>query len=277
MQITSTVAWNGSAASRKALLWAIERERSHGGGILLLAIIDARLRPFGHTAIAELTATAERAIEAEAAWVHSAHPGISLESQLVVADRQRALLDECPSGSMLVLGVEERAAKVKRWSLTARVAATASVPVVVVPSTPVADRFGVVVGADGSENAFAAVRVAADEARHRGEPLHIVRAWPSTGPMSEQIEGAFADDAAEQHRLVNEWVEQVRADVPSIEVHGHVDPGPPAAALTRRALTAALLVVGSRGHGQARQFLLGSVSRTLVLGASRCPVVVVPT
>lgn len=276
MHITSTVAWNGSAASRNGLLWAIERERTHGGGIQLLAIIDSGLRSFGAAALSELTMAAERALSAELDWVRSAHPEIPIESRLLVEDRERALTAEAPAGSMLVLGVEERAAKVKRWSLTARVAANAPGPVAVVPTRSIGVHAGVVVGTDGSESALAAMRVAADEARHRGESLDVVHAWSSAGSASK-ANSASLGARTHERELLETWTEQLRSDFPSVTIRAHLDLGPPVAALTRRASRAGLLVVGSRGLGPARQFLLGSVSRSLILGTSRCPVIVVGT
>ncbi len=276
MQITSTVAWNGSAASRNGLLWAIERERTHGGGILLLAIIDSSLRSFGPAAMSELTTAAGRALTAELDWVRQVHPEVPIESRLLVEDRERALTEEPPSGSMVVLGVEERAAKVKRWSLTARVVAKAPGSVAVVPARPTGARVGVVVATDGSESALAAMRVAADEARHRGEPLDVVHAWSPTGPAPDE-DSASPGARAQERELLEEWTEQLRRDFPSVTIRAHLDLGPPVTALTRRASAARLLVVGSRGLGSARQLLLGSVSRSLILGTSRCPVIVVKT
>lgn len=274
MPITSTVAWNGSATSRNGLTWAIERETSHGGGVLLLAVIDARLKPFGPAGIDELTDAAERALDAEVAWARQAHPDLSFESRIVVDDREHALIEQCPPGSVVVLGVEERPARVKRWSLTARVAANAQNPVAVVPAAAETGRSGVVVGTDGSDDSHAALRLAADEARHRGESLHVVHVWPTTGAPSDAIRPAFEADAREHERALHGWVEQLRDEFPSIAIHGHLDPGPPVAALTRRASNASLLVVGSRGIGAARRLVLGSVSRSVVLGAARCPVIV---
>ena len=51
--------------------------------------------------------------------------------------------------------------------------------------------------------------------------------------------------------------------------------GPPANVILALARDAALVVVGSRGHGELVGTLIGSVSRHVVTHAS-CPVVVVP-
>jgi nucleotide-binding universal stress UspA family protein len=73
-------------------------------------------------------------------------------------------------------------------------------------------------------------------------------------------------------------VEKMAADVqigsPELEVTTLVSAGRPAEILVRESESAALLVVGSKGHGAFSEMLIGSVSMHCVHHA-RCPVVVV--
>ena len=61
-----------------------------------------------------------------------------------------------------------------------------------------------------------------------------------------------------------------------VEAEGVAVEGNPATKLIEQARDAALLVVGSRGHGTAASLLLGSVSQRLAHHAP-CPLVIVPS
>jgi nucleotide-binding universal stress UspA family protein len=137
----------------------------------------------------------------------------------------------------------------------------------------------IVVGVDGSEASAAALRWAWDEAARAHADLEVVSAW--TYPLGSEpfvlggssiVDQAVADATETVHRMVTE----VRDAHPGSGVAVYEVPlsGPPAAALLRRAETADLLVVGSRGRGGFRTLLLGSVSQQCATHAP-CPVVVV--
>ena len=136
----------------------------------------------------------------------------------------------------------------------------------------------IVVGIDGSEGSLVALRTAATEARLRGSVLEVVVVWhpgivgsmPVFGvgtPVDEQLdelrrglEGTLADEGLAESDL------EVRRRV----VNGHA-----AEVLVEASSDAALVVVGSRGHGGVAGKVLGSVSQQVVAHA-RCPVMVVP-
>lgn len=83
-----------------------------------------------------------------------------------------------------------------------------------------------------------------------------------------------AESAAQQ--IVKHALERVHGGVDAIDVHLTVAPGRDAReVLLDRARHADHLVVGSRGLGQLRAVVLGSVSRYCVHHAP-CPVTVVP-
>jgi nucleotide-binding universal stress UspA family protein len=136
----------------------------------------------------------------------------------------------------------------------------------------------VVVGFDGSPGAEAALRFAAEEATLRGLPLRIVSAWEA--PSSAYVGEAFAPTpdaflqaeqrAEELSRAAVELAASLGVEAEGVAVEGH-----PATMLIEQARDAALLVVGSRGHGTAASLLLGSVSRRLAHHAP-CPLVIVP-
>lgn len=136
----------------------------------------------------------------------------------------------------------------------------------------------IVVGVDGSEGASAAIEFAANEAALRGARLRIVGSWEippavlaSVG-LSRDFYEEFKDHAV---TLVREAVVRVTELQPSVAHEERVIQGQAGNVLVEEAQDAALLVVGSRGHGGFRGLLLGSVSRQVVQHA-RCPVVVVP-
>ncbi len=119
----------------------------------------------------------------------------------------------------------------------------------------------VFVGVDRSGPGLAALRVAVDEARRRGAPLHAVRVHPElTLGAAREIDAAFADALGE---------------VPTdLVIHRELLVGKVADTLTARARRPTdLLVIGSRGAGR-RTARAGSISRA-VLRRARCPVLVV--
>ncbi|WP_166785545.1 universal stress protein [Cryobacterium cryoconiti] len=274
---TTTVAWNGSASSRAALLWAIERERSAPGLLLLLTVLDEAYRGFGAAALNELAVAARQALQAEIDWIRATEPSLPVTSLLLEGNPDDMILAHCVPGSMLVLGRREGRSPLQRWSRAARLASRAPVPVSVVPtaeaSTPgdipgeVLQRSGVIVGVDGSPASRQACLTAAAEAHRRQETLDIVYAGPVADPVG-------TDDAALPRAIVNDCAQEALFAHPALTVRRRFVPGPAAPVLLRLAQDKALLVIGSRGRGAVAGFLLGSVSRALVANATG-PLIVV--
>ncbi|MEU6860371.1 universal stress protein [Glycomyces sp. NPDC046736] len=134
----------------------------------------------------------------------------------------------------------------------------------------------IVVGIDGSAASSRALAWALRQAALTGGTVEAVQAWEvpaayGTGmmviPNADEFEAAAKDTLART-------VDQVAGNDPGVPVEQHVVAGHPAKALIGAAEGAALLVVGSRGHGGFVGTLVGSVSQYCVSHAT-CPVVVV--
>ncbi len=137
---------------------------------------------------------------------------------------------------------------------------------------------GIVVGVDGSENSLDALRWAAFEARLRDQVLHVVGTF-TTPIMSTGYEVAVPDSSdleSASETMLRAAVDTVRmdGDLEGVEVTTEVIEGHAGERLIALSKEAALLVVGSRGHGGFMGLLLGSVT-TYVVNHSVCPVVVV--
>ncbi|MFJ4553010.1 universal stress protein [Streptomyces sp. NPDC088817] len=133
----------------------------------------------------------------------------------------------------------------------------------------------ITVGLDGSPESRAAAEWAAREARSRGLPVRLLQVWE---PVPEPIALARLLGAdTHQHwteKVLREAAEELRSRHPGVEVTtGHVT-GQPAEALARAARDAELLVLGSRGLGGIRGFLVGSAGLATVASTER-PVVLV--
>jgi nucleotide-binding universal stress UspA family protein len=139
---------------------------------------------------------------------------------------------------------------------------------------------GVVVGVDDSDNSRAALAAAAEQARLRGCPLHVVRAWGlANAPKPPTWEPGYVPPFSEYEEAVEHWLEgQVRSvlgEDHGLEVRLHPVHAAPAGVLVDASRRADLVVVGARGLGGFLGLVLGSVSDQLVRHA-HCPVLVVP-
>ena len=151
-----------------------------------------------------------------------------------------------------------------------------TVPLVLIHEAHLGDPSGpLVVGVDGSDNAAAAFRWAHAEARRRGAHLKALYAWQepmgggdrsgssSTTPHSKDAAAETVEKAATTTAGAgrSRWSESRR--------------GRAAPVLIEESASAAMVVVGHRGHRRWGRAALGSVAQQ-VAHHSRCPVVVVP-
>ena len=139
----------------------------------------------------------------------------------------------------------------------------------------------ILVGFDRSEHAQVALAQAVDIARTQQASLTVLVAFSTLLPWAGRV-APLPQDA------VDEFITGVRADARSIaeaaksSIPAELKPevllveGSAAQALLDRAASAKhdLIVVGSRGRGDAGSLFLGSVSHA-VLGHSRVPVLIV--
>lgn len=138
------------------------------------------------------------------------------------------------------------------------------------------DKNRIVVGFDGSEGSRRALRWAMEEARQRGDALHVVHTWhyPYVGDYLTLTESAFEGTERMAEQTLEDGVTEART-IADLEVTGETIQAPAAEGLINAAAGAELLVVGTRGHGGFSGLLLGSVSMQCAHHAP-CPLVIVP-
>ncbi|WP_055491154.1 universal stress protein [Streptomyces sp. TP-A0356] len=133
-----------------------------------------------------------------------------------------------------------------------------------------------VVGVDGSRSSLAAVDWATDEAARHGLPLRLVYA-----SLWERYEGVTpwssperpAERVMAQH-IVASATERAQRRNRDVKVSGDVVPDDAVSALLREGGNASALVTGSRGRGELKGLLLGSVGLAVAARAP-CPVIVI--
>lgn len=136
----------------------------------------------------------------------------------------------------------------------------------------------ILVGVDGSEASGRALAWAIEEAAVHGSVVEAIIVWQS--PYDVPRDFYFPVD---ERKLVDraraalaDVVDDAAGAHPPVEIEPLVVEGDPAGVLCRRSAEADMVVVGSRGHGQFTDMLLGSVSSKCA-HHSRSPVVIVPT
>jgi nucleotide-binding universal stress UspA family protein len=137
---------------------------------------------------------------------------------------------------------------------------------------------GIIVGIDGTPAADAALDFALEEAKLRKLPLRVVCAWeipPHEYAGAAVMAAPDFSTMAEQHaeEILAEAARKIGPDagihVETASINGH-----PSKVLCEQAEGAAMVVVGTRGHGGVASAVLGSVS-TAVAHHCACPVVIV--
>ena len=131
---------------------------------------------------------------------------------------------------------------------------------------------------DGSHPSLAAAEWAAHEALLRGVPLRLVHAWEQVAVRYASMAGvaALPPDPEWSARLLSQVRLSLTRRHPGLLITADRLFGDPAAALVAAAADADVLVLGSRGLGRTRGFLLGSVSQAVVARAGRPTVLVRP-
>ena len=138
----------------------------------------------------------------------------------------------------------------------------------------------IIVGVDGSEHSLAAVRWAAHDAVLRAVPLAIVTALKDRLPsLADAIN--LRSDRSKVVRRHAEHTLEAAAEVAreaaasrDLEISTLIELGSAADIMPKLGDRSAMLVLGSRGLGEFRGGLIGSVSNSVVTHA-RCPITVV--
>ncbi|MEW2626195.1 universal stress protein [Streptomyces sp. NPDC048106] len=133
-----------------------------------------------------------------------------------------------------------------------------------------------VVGVDGSDCSLLAVDWAADEAVRLGLPLRLVHAslWERYEGLLPSLGGEPSAPHLMAGHIVASATERVRRRAPGLEVDSAVLAEDPVSALLAEGDNATAVVTGSRGRGELKGLLLGSVSLA-VAGRACGPVIVV--
>ncbi len=136
----------------------------------------------------------------------------------------------------------------------------------------------VIVGVDGSKRNQAAVAWARQEALETKSKLGLVAAIMNDGTMPmPRFSADYTVDYAENQ--TRDMLAAIRSQLPAStaaqDVTTQVSNGKPAHIILLASQTADLVVVGKRGKGAVRRFIVGSTS-IAVAGRARVPVVVVP-
>jgi len=138
----------------------------------------------------------------------------------------------------------------------------------------------IVCGVDGSSDARAALRVAAQLSGQLGLRLviaHVVQAAMLPGRVPAGRMPLMTEPIDAEIREGEKLLEQIVSNEGLGDAHRRVAYGFPAERLADLAdeEEAELIIVGSRGRGAFKAAFLGSVSNDLI-GVARCPVLVVP-
>lgn len=129
----------------------------------------------------------------------------------------------------------------------------------------------VIVGVDGSDSSIQALREAARLARALDADLVAIATWRDPAAYG-YIAPDWSPQVQAREKLQNSIDTAFGDDVPD-RLQVSVLEGPPARTLIKASAGAAMLVVGSRGHGGFAGMLLGSVSAACAEYA-HCPVLV---
>ena len=289
------VGFDGSQRSREAALWAAREAAGRGARLVVVNVIRG---PFPEVVVTPVSMplpqlVGEQAVRAYtkdhlaelAAECLEVAPGVEVDTRAFDGHPAAVLAEAGRHAQLLVVGSSGATglSRVFAGSVTADLAHHFAGPLVVVRDHD-GDDGRVVVGVDGSDPSDRAVEFAVDHvARHGGTlvGVHATTGLPvdAMAPGGAWGQGLGLGLDVEQLKtsadtLIARSLAGPLARHPEVRAERVVSLERPAQALAEQAEGAALLVVGSHGHGPVRRALLGSVSHAM-LHHSPCPLAVV--
>ena len=275
---------DGSGSAYQAVEWAAAEAARRGVALRLVSAFswttsDHPTRQSGRVAQYrdQLLEAARHRLSRAARIAEDTSPGIETAPQVEIGAPIEVLGSEARRAQLLVLGDRGLGgvAGLVLGSVAVALAARGACPVVIVRGETRNTDGPVVVGTDGSPVSEAALGFAFDAAAVRGAELVALHAWSPTAvdkalePVMDWDAVAGEEDAVLAERLAG-WGQKY----PQVSVRRRVLRDGAARALVDASRGAQLVVVGSRGRGDAAGLLLGSVSHG-VLHAAHCPVAIV--
>jgi nucleotide-binding universal stress UspA family protein len=278
---------DGSASAYQAVKWAAEEAARRQVELRLVRAFswttsERQTRHSGQVAQYrdQLLDVARHQVARASRIAAKTRPDVETTTQVEIGAPIEVLGSEARRAQLLVLGDRGLGglAGLVLGSVAITLAARGACPIVIV----LGERVGtgnqdgpVVVGIDGSPTSEAALAFAFDAAAARGVALVAVHAWSPTAiddalaPVMDWDAVAVEEDAVLAERLAG-WGQKY----PQVTVRRTVVRDGAAQAIVDASNGAQLVVVGSRGRGNATGLLLGSISHG-VLHAAHCPVAVV--
>jgi nucleotide-binding universal stress UspA family protein len=277
---------DGSDTSLVAVKWAANEARLRGCGLTLVASISPPVSAagFGPAYPPALDLIGSMQVQAQSMLdeVKATVADVDVLTHVEVGSPSGVLIQASERAALVVLGSRGRGGfkGLLLGSVGAQVASHTDCPTVVIRSAARSDAKQVVVGIDESPAAQAAVAFAFDFADRHSCEIVAVHAWdiPAYDLLvvpNVPVPVPLKDVAEDEIRLAAEVLAGFRTDFPNVRVQERLVRSSAVDALLNASTDAALIVVGTRGHGPAVGALLGSVSNG-VLHKAQVPVAVVP-